>query len=397
MKTIEIIECETDKESLFNIKRIRYGSFKFDFIPKTVDTRNIKLSKWNFIEKNWSEKIILESTKELRSLDEIDKILERERSEQNKFFRKIASLSEYPHNIIFTFNFNSSEDSNKLIKTRNYIAFFDLYHGYSNFWLFVPNIRPKKYLLTPKGKRKLTDIIGVEDYIKYVDTIFEILNYKNSKPIFVPISLKFGIKGVKEIIAHYLKKEYFYVWVDFEGSAVNEQSLGIMRHIFRTLEERGRLKDVLFYLTNIRREIISHVREERAPASDVLASLVGGNIIGVNKEPRRFSDEKAYTKEELKSHKARILDRETYYYIKLTSKNLKLDEKEDLLKDTKYNMLFNNVLLHKELVSQCDEFSKEYRIKPYISKKTMLNEYPKDRPLLQSIFKVGERKIPEWF
>jgi len=400
MKSINIKDVVEDGASLFNIKRFTFQGLTFDFIPKTIDLKNVKLSKWNEIVKNWEEPIVLENTREIKFTKEIDAILQKDYSQQERFFKVISSLSEYPRNIMITFNFNSLKELLKFMRNENCETFFDLYHGYSNFWLFVPNIKPKKYLPVSENenKRKLTNIIDVQNYINFVKTVFEILNYKNSKPIFVPISLKFGIRNVREIVRYYLKKEYFYIWVDFEGYPVNEQSFGILRNIYRTIEDFGRMDDVLLYFTNIKREIISHVKDEITPASDILSSLVGGNIIGINREPMRIPDEKVFSKKELKLHKARIFDRDSYYYIKLTSKNLKLSEKTILLNDPKYNIMFNNVLLQKEIFSQCNEFLENYKIKPYVSRKAMLNEHPKGKSLFQKIFKIKKlEKISKWF
>ncbi len=400
MKSINIKEVLEDKYSLFNIKRFTYQGLTFDFIPKTIDLKNIKFSKWNEIVKNWKGPIILENTREIKSPKEIDTILQKDYNSQGRFFKIVSSLSGYPRNIIITFNFNSLEEVLNLMKNENCETFFDLYHGYSNFWLFAPNVKPKKYLTSPENenKRKLTNIIDVKNYINFVKTVFEILNYKNSKPIFVPISLKFGIRNVREIIKYYLKKEHFYIWVDFEGSPVNEQSLGILRNIYRTIEDFGRMNDVLLYFTNIKREIISHVKDEITPASDILSSLVGGNIVGVNREPIRILNDKAYSKEELKLHKARVLDRKTYYYIKLISEKVKIKNKNELLNDKKYNITLNNLLLHKEINLQCDNFLKNYNIKNYISTKSMLNQHPKGISLYQKIFKIKKLdKITKWF
>ena len=398
MKFINIKEVLEDKNSLFNIKIFKYKNLTFDFIVKTIDLKNVKVNKWNEIVKNWEGPIVLENTKEINSPKNIDNILQKDYSRQNKFFKVVSSLSGYPCNIIITFNFNSLKEIQELIKNESCEAFFDLYCGYSNFWLFVPNIKPKKYIQVSENKRKLVNIVDVRNYINFVESIFEILDYKNSKPIFVPVSLKFDIKNIREIISYYLKKEYFYIWIDFEGSAINERAVGILRNIYRTIENFGRMNDVLLYFTNIKREIISHVKDEKTPASDVLSSLVGGNIIGINREPRRVVNENAYSKEELKLHKARILDRESYYYVKLISEKVKINDKDELLKDQKYIITLNNLLLHKEIKLQCDKFLQDNNIKDYISTKTMLREHPKGISLYQKIFKIKKSdRIITWF
>ena len=398
MKFINIKETIEDKHSLFNIKRFKYKGLTFEFIIKTIDLKNIRINKWNEIKKNWKGPIVLENTKEIKSIERINTILKKDHIYQNRFFKIVSSLFEYPNNIIITFNFNSSEEIQKLMKNKNHEIFFDLYYGYSNFWLFIPNVKPKKYVFISKNKRKLTEIINAQNYIKFVDTVFEILNYKNSKPIFVPISLKFSNEDIKKILTYYLKKEYFYIWVDFEGSAVNERSLGTLRNIYRIIEDFGRKEDVLLYFTNIKREIISHVKDERTPASDVLSPLIGGNIIGVNREPQRISDEKVYSKKELRSHKIRILDKESYYYVKLINNKIKIKNKIKLLRDQKEVGILNNIFLHQETKILSNNLLEGKKIKDYISTKTMLKEHPKGVAFYQKIFNKRKlEKITKWF
>ncbi len=114
----------------------------------------------------------------------------------------------------------------------------------------------------------------------------------------------------------YLKREYFYIWIDFEGSPINKKSLGILRNLFRMIDNEECTNDIILYFTNIRREIISHVNDPKTPASDILSTLSGSNIVGVNKEPKRYVDAPKFNKEQLRVHKARIFSSRSYYYIK---------------------------------------------------------------------------------
>lgn len=401
--SINIIETIEDKNSLFNIKRFRYGNLRADTILKTIDAKNLRLNDWNYIKQRWkTSEIILETTKEIASsnIDIISKILDEDPLVQNRFFGRISHLSEYPQMVIFTFNLR---DSNEISKVEKCSAFFDLYYGYSSF-LFVPNIRPSKYIKTRDRKTKRVKIVNTERYINYVDKIYEILNYRNNKPIFVPLSVKFGLGEIEQIIKHYLKKDYYYIWIDFEGSAINSRTLGIIRRIFRILDEKGRFDDTLLYYTNIKREIISNLIDEKTPASDVLASISGANVVGVNREPRRPINEKTYTKEELRLHKARLFERKSYYYVKLTGRELKMSKAEvmELLNNPKYNITVNTSLLYIEILKQCEKFLENYEIKSYVSNKQMFREYPRGKELLSKIFsdrkfRKQQEKILKWF
>ncbi len=147
----------------------------------------------------------------------------------------------------------------------------------------IPNLKLQKY----STERKIETIVNIDDYLKFVDSVFDILNTKNNKPIFVPISLRTSQKDIEEICTHYLQRDYLNFWIDFEGKSVNEQQMGRLRYLYRILKEKEQFKNIVCYCTNIKREIMSNSKLECSPASDVLAAISGANIIGVNKEPQR--------------------------------------------------------------------------------------------------------------
>jgi hypothetical protein len=230
------------------------------------------------------------------------------------------------------------------------------------------------------------------------------------------------------------------------------------------------------YSTNLKREIISNIKFDQSPASDVLSSLVGANFVGINREPQRpikkpplfswdddrglisflnqnlglhwidtakikktnnntinvFTDKnhlsirldtiknkiiletddggvKNYIvknekgklniyepiNKELRQHKSRVFDSNSYYYIKTISpKNGAMQN--ELLNKPNYNILFNSKKLDDEFITQTKHFLDEMDIKEYIADKPMLKEY-KNGDLIKQIFSSGDKKITEWF
>jgi len=70
----------------------------------------------------------------------------------------------------------------------------------------------------------------------------------------------------------------------------------------------------------MRREIISNSKDVESPSSDVLTSIIGSNLVGVNRErpapppndaPKLSNEERL----ELWKHKARVFVPESYYYM----------------------------------------------------------------------------------
>jgi len=169
-----------------------------------------------------------------------------------------------------------------------------------------------------------------------------------------------------------------------------------IRSFIMEFEQAERLNDLVVFTTNIKREIISNIRSERTPASDVLAPLVGSNLVGVNKEPPKpFAEEIGEIKgEDLRKHKARVFDSSTYYYLKLDVTNYNVEMRERLL-DFEYNIFFNLKLIDQEFSVQAETFLKEGNVEEYITKKQMIKEY-RDGELGKTLFRQEER-ISEWF
>ncbi|MGQ9722390.1 MAG: hypothetical protein ACUVXA_13825 [Candidatus Jordarchaeum sp.] len=298
--------------------------------------------------------------------------------------------SEHPHIISLKLEFKPYKEFKSLEKIS---GFFEYYYNFSDPILFIPNIKIDRYDL--KTKEKII-IMTLDEYLKSVDEAYHILDYKNKKPIFVPVSLKFGIEDIKNLAKEYIKREYFNIWFDFEGSAITKPKIARIRTFLREFEEKNRIGDIIVYSTNIKREIISNIKSEKSPSSDILASVIGSNLVGVNRElprPITYPLSKEERREELRKHKARVFDPSTYYYLKVEASNYNVKKRNQLM-DPKYNTLFNSKLLDDELIAQTDYFLKEMNIMKYSTQKSMIKEY-KAGELKKDLFR-GEAKITEW-
>jgi len=201
----------------------------------------------------------------------------------------------------------------------------------------------------------------------------------------------------REIAKTFIKKELFNIWFDFEGSALSKPKISRIRAFHRELEENGRIDDVIIYATNIKREIISNINEEFSPSSDILLSLIGANLIGVNKEPARIINAPPPTKQELiklRTHKARVFLPETYYYQKVINSNYD-GNLQKMLMTPRNNVLFNSKLLDNEFKNQTEYFLENLKIQDYITTKNMMNEYKKGE-LKKDLFEP-QTKMTNWF
>lgn len=300
----------------------------------------------------------------------------------NLYFGKKNWLADLPNVVNLTFEFNPFKSVDKIEKMS---GFFDLYYQYSKLFLSVPNIR------TVKGYSKnKVQVIDLKGYTKFVDSVFQILNTKNNKPIFVPVSLRLSAPEIVELVDHYLKNEYYYYWFDFEGKPINEAYLGRLRVLFRHLEQdKKSFNKTLFYFTNVRREVLSNIKSNKSPASDILCSLAGANIVGVNREPKRFNPEGPPAPPPPPDHKARLLDTDTYYYYKTRDRNMFRKDRYDT---------HNAVSISKELGRQSTVFLKNFDLEQFLQKKNMLSEY-KDGSILRELLskKDSSEDLSRWF
>jgi hypothetical protein len=192
-----------------------------------------------------------------------------------------------------------------------------IYHGRSDL-LLIPNLKVKRF-----NERQRAEFQVQEDEFKrYVDIAYEILNFRNSKPIFVPIPLKYGSRKFRIFLSEFLAKGYRNFWLDYEGNNTTSR-IPHIRSFHEIVESEGLEEEVILYGSNIRRENNPHLPDPRCPASDFLTAPLGVDIIGVNREPQRGGGDPGARRPyvpppaELQiPHKARLLDRDDYTYVK---------------------------------------------------------------------------------
>jgi|BioPla2DNA2_1021312.scaffolds.fasta_scaffold16251_5 hypothetical protein len=378
-KQITVKEAIVDKNSYFNIKRFKLGKLNIEKPIKTIDAKNITQSVFEAAKPD--VKNTLFETSKIIDLATLQRVLrETNDSKIKDIFGYKGWIAEYENTISLTLNFNPLGVERSLEKYLS--GFFDYYYNFSKTASLVPNIKITQNLYA-EGKsgnlRKVGEekIINFEDYVQFVEESFQILDYKNKKPIFVPLSLRMDIDDIRRLAKTYLKREFFHIWVDYEGSTASDLTkLARLRTFYRTLEESERFEDVVVYSTNIRREITSNKKMNCSPSSDVLTTISGANIIGVNREPTFGGNRPPLTKEEkikIRVHKARIFDPDSYYYIKSDVSQMRSIDPH--LFDPKRNMLVNANLLNFEFQNQTNHFLDSGTIQEYISQKSMLNEY----------------------
>jgi hypothetical protein len=364
MTDINIVETIEDKKSWFNIKRFKIGNVDFQKPEKSLDIKSIDRLTYRSIKTGFQ---FYEGTKVIRNFDSVLKIYYAEDEQISKFFYKGEWLNTAQNVVNLTFQFNPY---NHVRSMDNLSWFFHHYYPYSKLFMTVPNIRTKRLVKVGKST-KTEQIIDLAGYEKFVDETYKILNDKNNKPIFVPISMKFNTRELTELIDHYLKLDRYNYWFDFEGRSINENSLGRLRHTFTTLKERGRFKNIVVYFSNVKREKTANSNEDTSVSSDVLSAVAGANLIGVNREPlppppKIDSNGKKIEPPPVDpSHKARIFDNDTYYYFKTKDKNL-FDKK-------KYDTI-NAAKLNAEFTTQSEYFLEHNEIESLLNQKSMFKD-----------------------
>ena len=400
-KLIEVKETIRDKYSLFNIKRFNLSGLSVERPIRALDAKNIR---YEHIETFFNDYSIMFEKSLSVNMDRFYRII------NSDYDRKIRNhfgfpgyAKKFPRYISVTFTFNPFSFLDKRKVAENYLEGYLLYcQTYSTSLLLVPNTKVYRMVNKAGGKRVKETIVTLDEFINLVDTMYSILEYRDNKPIFVPFSLKFSMLDIDKLAEHYMKKEYYNIWIDFEGSSITEDKIARIRKFIRKFDERGLFDRLVVIATNIRREIVSNVKTDYTPASDVLAPLIGANIVGVNREPMRPIEGRAITeKDKLLEHKARVFDPNTYYYIKATiSQHLDPEIKSKILTSKGTNTAINTKLLDGEFERQSKVVLESRNIKEYISNKRMLHEY-KHGTLLKALeygnYIVRRKLLKEWF
>jgi len=254
-----------------------------------------------------------------------------------EYFKGISSLKDKLILNTLTFKFNPYSLDKCADKIR---SFLNIYYGRTDL-LFIPNIKVLQY-----ENKKKTWIMGKSEYVSYIDEAYDNLSFRNKKPIFAPISLRYGVLSFKEMVTDFLDKGYRYFWLDFEGSGSMRYAAQI-RGFHEVVERAGLIDEAILYATNVRRELNPHIPDASCGASDVLSSPLGVDFIGVNRAPLGGGGKSTYTKEQLVAHKARFFDRTDYNYTKYNVFNRKTE-------------LYKSYNLNDDLIYKHPRFSSNY-------------------------------------
>jgi hypothetical protein len=368
-KDIPIKEVIEDKKTWFNIKRFHIGKLDISRPEKAFDLKKTTKETFEQHVLPLHQFKLFEISKKLQTFDKISAISDNEDSENENFFGSAKWREGKPTSINFTLNFNPY---NHIKKADDIDYFYDMYHGFSNPFLFVPNVKTK-------GEKNVP-IIDMDNYLRFIDESFAILNSKNSKPIFVPISIRLTGNEQDKLIDHYVKNEYYNFWFDFEGRTLTTPLIGKLRHFNKRIKELGIFDKTVSYYTNINKIISENPAEENNPASDILTSITGANIIGVNRKPQRnikITPGSPPIIPKPPEHRFRIFNKDSYYYVKSKNKIQQIDE---------VNREINAITLDQEFDNQTRHFTKNYEIETYLSQKEMLKTF-QDGALLKRLTK----------
>jgi hypothetical protein len=255
-KIIEVKEAIDDTKSDFNIKRFNVGKLRSEGPIKTIDARGINKKKFEETCSNYKN-IIFEMPKSLDHKAIID-VLNGKGSFVKDFFGYSEWINDYDNVISPTFTFNPYNVYNKIEEMS---GFFKYYYNFSKTFSFIPNVKIFESVyeinLDGRKKRKLDkQIISFDDYIRFVDEVYHILDEKNNKPIFVPFSLKFSMVEIEQLIKNYISKGYTHIWIDFESAKTVEWGIiSKLMQVYSILRKSERFDETIFFITNIKKEI----------------------------------------------------------------------------------------------------------------------------------------------
>ena len=204
---INVRETVEDRDTWFNVKHFTIGDVSFTRPEKSLDIKPIDKQVYSLVSRTTPFKFA-ESSRRIPKFEHLVELYqESDENRINEMFSKRGWLDGAPCVLNFTLGFNpmTHVDQKKVFE-----SFLDYYYSYSNFFLTVPNIRTKKWVMkTENSPSHVVEVANREDYIKSVDLFYDILSAKNKKPIFVPVSVRMSAQDLDELLNHYVKRERF--------------------------------------------------------------------------------------------------------------------------------------------------------------------------------------------
>ncbi len=292
---------------------------------------------------------------------------------------------------------------------RNFEELLDSIHEFSNI-LFVPHVRYSK-------TAKTAIEYDAKSFCKHVDFAVNVLNEKNTKPIFVPFDVDYPQKTRDEILMHYAKRGYTNIWADLKGKSLNKGLIRKIRTFWRVSNKIfGKdSKDVIIYMTNIRKVPRRGLGDIRLAPSDFLGVFTYGDFVGA---PFRgimgYTDDpdfwlkKGYTSEEnyyrdLFRRESSIFDNSSYYYIpperlKFRNRHLEFIRRAILNipfryrhKAEKLSYSVSGIITFNEINQIKSEIEREGKIPDYVGNKDFFKN--EGASLLEELAK--SEKVPE--
>lgn len=393
---LNIKEAILDKDSEFNIKRFTLGGIDVDRPIKVLNVNSITQKTVEEQRRALEEYTLFYEISSTLKESTVNALLD---EDENGKITRILKIKKWASPLILAYTLSFNPLRPQILEgLKDLSGFLSYYYTHSSVALLVPNMKVKKSIpvgedpKTGKKKYKSIRIADLEDYIKYVDWSVEKLNSRNNKPIFVPISLKFGMRDIVKLAEHYIKKEYFNIWIDFESGIPSPQNIGKIRQFLEVFREKERLEDIVIYATNLNREFESSPQLTLTPGTDPITTITGANLIGGNKGKGVPDDNlpKPSKSGELLEYKARLFDPDTYYY--LHPKLINDQTLQEILLMKEYNIMLNTLRINAELINQTEHFLENQEIQPYAEQKQMLKEY-REGDLLKALFSPIKKRV----
>jgi len=382
MSGIEIRNFEADDKTYFTTKDIRFNKNTLKTPFKSLDFNDLKtLGDIRSLDKNWLDKNPVIEKSHIIKLDTVRR--ENDSSDApflSRYYdsyKRIPALSGKSVINTLTFSFNPCRIPDY---ENNLDSFLDIYHGRSDI-LFIPNLKVKEY---DQDTKKSEIVISTDEFLNYVHCAYDSLKFRNTKPIFVPVSTRYGLNSSARLVEDMLDSGYRYFWFDLEGRA-STAIAPLMRRFHRVVDKHGLDDKVVLYGSNIRREINPHKSDSASAASDILATPIGFDFVGVNKDTQRGWVKGNYTPppiEVIIQHKGRLFDYENYEYVKFSDfkgtdellKRYGVRVSELTSKPAFYSDFVNSYELNMEFERQRFEMQYDNSLKDYLGGKSSITD-----------------------
>lgn len=310
------IKTERDNDSLFCKQKIRVPGKRFETPIKSINLNYLSpkvelppsIKGVNEVHKNvYGTTRVFKNGRRIKSLNDIQEDPESHSDFNYKLKGEFNKGSKGDASLCFLEYIGETYPDDESI---DFLAFTA--HGYSNI-VPIPIISGVRTIFKEGVKAGLRPL---DDYINYLEKMYEAIDTHNNKPI-MGIIPNLTHRHIRKILNFYMKKDIRFFYFDFNSAIPTSNPQGI-KQVLSTLKTNEILDESYIHAYNVNLGKIS-AHQGAIPSKDIITFGYGFNGLGRNKSPMAVQSKKE-SKDDLRrrqDNRLRLFNKNNYSYAKV--------------------------------------------------------------------------------